>query len=409
MGNLGTVLKWSVSGWSFFIEIIFFVLMMKLICGELPSTWYLISPKPTIGNIIAIVSLIGVPLGYIFYQIYYYFYWTVPMINIPTSSGSEESHFEKIILSCNYRKGSEFSKTLDGIKKKWALDISKSILARFFIIITKKFGPIIGRKDLIGTPEEIIARRIEFRSKWSMIRSIWFSALNDNQKSNESVASTRFEYLTSAYDCLGGVNLANWIALIVSFIMWVSLLMDEKYWLCRERFRDLLSSDNFMKIYTLIYIILFFIIILILLDRRKKDKEYNNPVASEENKPANASKEELNDTKESSEVYTSTKEPKPNGNEKKKENGKVSAIIVWALLISAVLPVKLILPKDLQLYVCLLLYPVIVVGICTALNRILWTNRLYIRMSILMLIENYLCNGICEKRTNDECKIDIYK
>jgi hypothetical protein len=104
MGNgVSSILKWSMAGWVFFIETSVFIIVMKLTCRLFPPVISDILDAKDFNatSLIAFITLIGVPLGYVFYQIYYFFYWTIPVnMNKPP----DEAYLNDLVRNCKYLK-----------------------------------------------------------------------------------------------------------------------------------------------------------------------------------------------------------------------------------------------------------------------------------------------------------------
>lgn len=217
------VLRWGMAGWCLMVELGgFFALYKIILAGDKPFT--LVQGRIPVladpGLMTVVFAAIGVPLGYFIYQLYYFLFWTVPLSK---EDPPERPLIERLIERCSRSK--QLDKELQGLYDAWANVVCRGRFSRKGDKLWVRFAawPFAGGKR---TPREVMG----FRSRWALSRSAWLHALSQGGADHvgTALAGERFEYLTSMFDGLGAIMVANWLAFVTAFAynLWRILYID---------------------------------------------------------------------------------------------------------------------------------------------------------------------------------------
>lgn len=213
--SLSQVLRWGMAGWCLIGELGMFFSIYKLVLAGSGTYTLLDGRIPLLadpGLMTVVLAAVGVPLGYFIYQFYYFLFWTVPLGAAPP----ERALIERLIERCE--RNHQLDEVLQDLYGSWAEQVTAS---KFVGLIARPFTRRSGRstRDVI-----------RFRSTWALTRAAWLRSLSHGGDGNVgfALAGDRFEYLTSMYDGLGAVMVANWAALAValSYKVWRITFMD---------------------------------------------------------------------------------------------------------------------------------------------------------------------------------------
>lgn len=351
--------KWSMAGWIFFIESLFFLYIFKLMTPKSITFLDPILSQYNIQATIIIIALIGIPTGYIFYQIYYYCYWTLPASSISPPEKNYINNFLRNCVYCKHIPEKEQVNYLTTAQHSWVYKIKNSGLTKvllWVVNIYKKIRRNEGKDHNYETVEDVA----EFRNNWSTFKSAWYYSLAtvENHKENmvsKNSAARRFEYMSFMYEGLGAVLFANWAAGMAAIAI------------------SLISLNYSLLEYGILFLAIVLISVILLLLRSAK----------------------------------------------KLRKKRYIAVVTWVALVIIMLAVKIGCGESIEnimgtnpydysemsSYQTLLdfseiitgvLVPVLIIGVISILHRIIWTNRAYYRLSMITLTERYICNLSCK-------------
>lgn len=217
--SFSQVLRWGMAGWCLIGELGVFFGLYKLLLSGVGQAGGISSFKLLDGRIAAlsdpalmtvVLAALGVPLGYFIYQTYYFLFWTVPW---SSDNPPERAVVKRLTEQCP--RHSQLDDELRDLHAAWTTVVVDSLFVRLVNGTARLIRHAL-RRPSIRTPRDVI----EFRASWAQSRAAWLQALscrNEGANVGLALAGERFEYLTSMYDGLGAVMVANWIALSIAF------------------------------------------------------------------------------------------------------------------------------------------------------------------------------------------------
>jgi len=198
------LLRWGMAGWTFILEIAAFLSIYKLILNYndkfavFGNRIHLYFPTEPLSSL-ATLGAMGIPLGFLIYQIYFYLFWTIPL----SKAEPPEKKIVKKILKCSKYNPSDSD--LNDVYKKWV----ESVINNKGTKNKKRWVKLV---QFIRKRE--IKDLINFRNYWSLAQAIWLHNVDDKHDR----AAKKLQYLSYMFDSLGAIITAICLALFTLFI-----------------------------------------------------------------------------------------------------------------------------------------------------------------------------------------------
>jgi hypothetical protein len=361
-GDFSQVIKWGMAGWCYFIESIVFILLIRLINQEFFSAiketanfkWL------TAAGVIAFISLVGVPLGFAFYQVYYFLLRTIPHIFRPAGE-----YYEKITSRCQH-----LSNTTKNCGANALYDMVKTVVPQSGLL--RSLARLTTRKTNEKDISEAIKAKMHTTCQWENFRSCWKAGVADAEKGASpgtgidlQQSLRRMDYLNDMRAGLGTFFISNVAAAATALVVFVYSFVIQLH----KQYPNL-------ELFVLLYLVCLVVFLYIIIKRLRTE----GPFVQE-----------------------------------RKISNREIAVWVWfgiASLLSLYQLVHFVSPPSPEWLYGLLnsrtdliadavLVPVLIVGIAAIIHRGLSGNRNQLRMTAVMLFEDTLCRAHCTKR--DEC------
>ncbi len=231
--SVSQVLRWGMAGWCLVGELGLFFAMYKLLLSGVQVGGTVgfsllggrIATLSDPGLMTVILAALGIPLGYFIYQTYYFLFWTVPWSR---ESPPEAELIERLIAHCPRHK--QLDDELNTLTASWTASVVHKRFGRLVNWLVRVFRKHVLRRPSNRTSQSVV----EFRGRWALTRAAWLRSLTNRceaANTGYSLAGERFEYLTSMYDGLGAIMVANWGALTVglAYTVWRLVYVDAPF------------------------------------------------------------------------------------------------------------------------------------------------------------------------------------
>lgn len=231
--SVSQVLRWGMAGWCLVGELGLFFALYKLLLSGVQDGGTVgfsllggrVAALSDPGLMTVIFAALGIPLGYFIYQTYYFLFWTVPWSR---ESPPEAALIERLIGRCPRHK--QLDDELNTLTAAWTASVVHKRFGRLVNSLVRVFRKFVLRRPSNRTSQSVV----EFRGRWALTRAAWLRSLTGRREAANtgySLAGDRFEYLTSMYDGLGAIMVANWGALAVglAYTVWRLVYVDAPF------------------------------------------------------------------------------------------------------------------------------------------------------------------------------------
>lgn len=261
------LIRWAIPGWCFFLALSCFLLIYRFFTGINPD---LINDVLQNGGgipIFVVGTVSAIPLGFLIYQIYFYFWWTIfyaprewnfnEVINKKLIHKClEERCFSSIIKSKSYKSARPLNESGGERRYSFAWGLITTKIYKFYLPFFKFFGCKVRSADEFEEQvEDLFLEKEESRNHWALIQALWYQI---NTKSDYDNLIKEVQRDTSIFHSLGTTTFSVGAAILVF------MLIQMKDWNWHLRDRGALAL-----IYFIVPAVILFVIGFVFLLRRE--------------------------------------------------------------------------------------------------------------------------------------------
>jgi len=208
MDSAPQMLRWAIPGWLLIIFFLIFVMIRSTFDGSI-LTWSNVDMLQELGLMAGSASVVGIPIGYLVYQLYWWMHWANPPGHIVRRDA-----------------GYEILKDAD-IDFDVILGIPLEDTSKQTKILRFRWLPFLGLRYLKEKPPDITER---YQRNWYLAEYAWYDTLTKN---DIEFLEQRAISLDDTYHSLGAARtsliFAFWGYVLYDFTMTVSLVTNGRW------------------------------------------------------------------------------------------------------------------------------------------------------------------------------------